>query len=116
VARTKQQRVDLLDLYPERAVDSELDGDSVVVLRPRFMSGPLARWLQPRLRRPHFRVHLDELGSFVWNRCDGRTTVGEIATEMEQHFGDQAEQAMQRLQRFLAELQRGKMIRLRGRI
>jgi hypothetical protein len=107
-----EEPVEVSACCPEQAVGSEPDGELVVVLRPRFMRGPLAWWLQPRLPRPYFKVHLDAVGTFVWKRCDGRTTVAEIARAMQERFGDDFEQAEERLQRFLFELERGKMIRM----
>lgn len=94
-------------------VDHEvIEDDLVVVLRPRYMSGPLARWLQPRLRKPNFRVRLDAIGSFVWQQCDGVRTVSQLVVAMEQHFGKKVEPALPRLRLFLGEMERGKMIRL----
>lgn len=104
---------ELLRALPRRLVQSEKDEEGrVVLLRPRFLRGPLAWWLQPLLRRPHFHIHLDELGTFVWDRCDGQTTVTEIAAAMETHFDEKAESAMERLRLFLGELGRGQMIQL----
>ncbi len=104
---------DLLLMRPRRLVGHEDTEDGrVVVLRPRFMRGPLAWWLQPRLTRPHFRVKLDEIGSFVWSRCDGHRTVGDIAAAMERQFGESAEKAAERLNMFLGELCRGGMIEM----
>jgi len=99
--------------YPEQAVGSELDGELVVLLRPRFTHGPLAWWLQPRLRNPFLRVRLDALGSFVWARCDGRTTVVEILRQMETELGGTQLQLERRLLVFLRQLERGEMVRLR---
>jgi hypothetical protein len=110
---SKPAPVDLADCYPERAVGHELDGEKVVLLRPRFIKGPFARWLQPRLRRPYFRVRLDDLGSFVWKLCDGMTKVSEIVTQLEAHFGEGEPQLAKRLAHFFYELERGQMIRMR---
>ena len=99
--------------YPVQSVGSEVAGELVVLLRPRFMSGPLAWWLQPRLARPYFRVRLDAVGSFIWDRCDGNTTVGQIAAGLEERFGDEVTPAMDRLRIFLRQLQDGQMIRVR---
>jgi hypothetical protein len=107
----RRNPLDLSQCYPQRAVDAELDGELVVLLRPRFMRGPLARWLQPRLRKPHFRVHLDALGSFVWNHCDGETSVAEIAEAMSRELSIQ-DQVVQRVVFFVRELERGRMIRV----
>lgn len=98
---------------PVQLVGFEMDGDRVVVLRPRFIKGPLARWLLPRLKNRHFKVHLDEIGTFVWNHCDGETTVAQILAGMEQHFGSDQTQLEKRLQMFLFELERGAMIEMR---
>ena len=108
----------LLDLTPVRLVNHEMTGDgTAVLLRPRFTWGPLARWLQPRLRSPYIKVKLDQLGTFVWLRCDGRNRVDKILEEMSSHFADEKtgrpmEQAVERLQLFLHHLCRGKMLRL----
>jgi hypothetical protein len=110
-ARRRKNQLDLIQCFPQRAVGAELDGELVVVLRPRFMRGPLARWLQPRLKRPYFRVHLDTLGSFVWNHCDGETSVAEIAEAMARELSVK-DQVVQRVVFFVRELERGKMIRV----
>ena len=55
------------------------DGDLVTVLVPKFTE-PLRAALVPCRcsPQPDFRVHLDDVGSFVWQQCDGRTTVRAI--------------------------------------
>jgi len=103
---------ELLSGRPERLVQAEQDGELVVLLRPRFQRGPLGRWLQPVLRRPYFRVHLDEVGSFIWSRCDGKTTVAELAEALEAQFGQRVAPATERLLTFVSELRRGGLIRL----
>lgn len=103
---------DLLARRPEPAVAAERDGERVVLLRPRFLRGPLAWWLQPVLPHPHFKVHLDEVGSFIWERCDGKTTVAEILAAMEAHFGERVTPALDRLALFLRQLEGGRLIRL----
>jgi hypothetical protein len=86
--------------------------ERAVLLVPRFRRGPLAKWLQPRLRRPHMRVKLDVYGSFVWKRCDGSTTFEQIAGEMRTTFGPSSEPAEERLKSFLILLYRDKFIEL----
>lgn len=100
---------DIAACYPRRAVGAEQDGERVVLLRPRYMSGLLARWVQPRLRKPHFRVRLDRLGSFVWNRCDGTTRVADIADAMASELSEE-DQVQHRVVLFVRELARGKMV------
>ena len=103
---------ELLGSRPERMVEAEPEGERFILLRPRFQRGPLGRWLQPLLKRPFFRVHLDEVGSFIWGRCDGETTLAELAEALEAQFGDRVAPATDRLLVFVSELRRGGLIRL----
>jgi len=79
----------LLDLLPlrvrtARACERDPD-DRVVVLVPRY-GGWIGRILQPRLRRPFFRLRLDAVGTFVWDRCDGERSGEAIACELAAAF------------------------------
>jgi len=60
------------------------------------------------------RVNLDELGSFVWSRCDGRRTAAEIAEELRQELGAGVEPAEQRLEQFLRRLLQSGLITVDG--
>lgn len=86
------------------------DGDKVVILRPKFENRWLGRWLLSRMKNPYYRVRLDTYGSCVWKNCDGKTTVGEIAENLKERFGDSIEPVYQRLAFFLNQLWRGKFI------
>ena len=110
MAGKSEEKPNLLACRPVRQVDSEEEDGQVVVLRPRFLRGPFAWWLQPRLKRPHFRVKLDAMGSFIWRRMDGETTVQQLAEAMEQEFGGDAAKAVERIEMFLGELARGEMV------
>lgn len=89
----------------------ERDGDDVVVFVPRAARGPLAarleRWLRPRPPR----LRLDAIGAFVWTRLDGRRTVADIAAELQEAFGARVEPAAERLEIFLGQLERGRLVR-----
>lgn len=103
--KTKTPR-NLFDLIPLRQIEFEQDDSHhVTLLIPKFRKGFLAYWLQPRLRRPLFRIKLDDYGSFVWLRCDGVNNVRTIGEEMKSHFGEAAEPVYDRISRFLQELE-----------
>ena len=103
----------LLDLAPVRLVESErTPEDRAILLRPKFTWKPLAKLLQPRLPRPYFKVHLDEIGTFVWDRIDGETTVGDMADAARAHFGEKIEPVHGRLKTFLAQLERNALIKI----
>ncbi len=111
--RTRAPAPNLLDLAPRREVQAVRSPEGrAILLRPKFHRGPLARWVQPRLRRPYYRIHLDEIGTFVWDHIDGATTVGAIAEGAREHFGERIEPIYDRLQLFLQQLEQGKMIKI----
>jgi hypothetical protein len=66
---------------PQHHAEDEPDG-RVTVLVPRFSGRWARRWVLPLFARQEVPLRLDELGSFVWRQCDGRTPVGEIATRL----------------------------------
>jgi len=125
---THSSKLNLLECRPVRQVQYELAPSGIIVLlRPRFTSGLLARWLQPRLKRPYVKITLDRIGSFVWTRCDGDKTVEEILEEMKASFGEERamdpngkkkghdpdrdmEHAPERLRLFLLHLKQNEMI------
>lgn len=101
------------DVVAKHAIDWEEGPDGgAVLLVPRFRKGPLARWLQPKLKRPNMRVKLDEIGSFAWRRMDGETPFGAIAGAMREHFGEKVEPAEERLEKFYTILCRDKFVEL----
>jgi hypothetical protein len=73
----------------------------------------LARWLQPRLRpeRAHFKVHLEDRGSWVWQQCDGHISVGEIAAGFKESFPAEHDQVDHRICQFIYQLEDNGFIR-----
>lgn len=113
--RSKTPReANLLDLVPERIGMSEPgEGALVTLLMPRFRHAFLRRLVEPRLRpdRRYFKLHLDDIGSAVWELCDGKRTVREIAETLAARFPDKlANQPYERLGTFLQQLERGRFI------
>lgn len=109
----KEGDIGLLDAIPERLIKWERDGEGklVVLLVPRFRRGPLKRWLQPRLKRPHMRVTLDEIGTAVWENCDGKKTVREISDILKERFGEKIEPLEPRMKVFFTQLFKSQFVR-----
>ena len=100
----------LLELVPLRAASWTEDDGRVVVEIPapsRPWREPLA-WLSSKMSTK--KVRLDEVGSFAWNRFDGRATVGEVAAALRERFGDRVEPAEERLGTLVRQLHRGRLI------
>jgi hypothetical protein len=97
--------VNLLDLRPARGARWERRPDGLVTLRvPRFRNRYLVRWLVPMLARPDITVRLDEEGSFVWDRCDGGTTVLAIAGQLQRKIGGKPDAVTDRVGRFVQQM------------
>jgi hypothetical protein len=104
----------LYELRPVRALEYETGADGLVsLLVPRFENRLLVRLLIPLLRRPTFRVRLDELGSFVWQQCDGSATVTEIAARAGAQFAGDPGDLLERTGAFVARLARERAVRMR---
>jgi len=110
---------DLSQLRPVRLADwSEREG-RIVLERPL----PPGRGVKGFLRRLSSltgvkRLRLDALGAFVWSRLDGEANAAEIARELHEELeaenGGDAEEAEQRVERFVLLLRREGLVGFPG--
>jgi Coenzyme PQQ synthesis protein D (PqqD) len=101
----------LLDLEPVRLAPwEERDGRAVVERLVPKDRGPGGWLLRVSFLTGVRKLRLDDLGSAVWLALDGATTVGEVAAQMRQRFGDGCEPAEERLQTFFSLLHRERLI------
>ncbi len=111
VGKKKRGEINLLDLIPTTIIGHEVNDAGVVTLHaPRFKSRILRRLLVPRLKRPFFKVELDDIGSTLWLLMDGERNVKEIALVMRERFGDRIEPCYDRMGMFLQQLERARFI------
>lgn len=105
----------LLDMMPRRLVQWTMveQGDRkglVNVSMPKFRNF-IGKHFCDALERPRdITVRLDSFGTFVWLRCDGRTTVEHIGEGLKKEFGKKVGPVFDRLAYFLMTLQRQQMI------
>lgn len=112
----RRKSVNLLELTPSKLVPWEPgENGTVVVLLPKFRNQFAVKWIMPRMKAPDIRIKLDKMGSFVWNLCDGKTTVAEIADRMVAEFGDSATAAHERIRTFLLSLEKADLVNLYDR-
>jgi len=104
----------LLRCLPEPAVDSETDDETgqIILIKPRYGQGWIGRLLTRRLAKPWVRVHLDDLGTWIWQRLDGERTLAELCEELRAEFPDQ-DKSEQRLLMFVRQLVGTGLMRLR---
>lgn len=68
--------------------------------------GVFNRIAQKILKKPKISyIHLDENGSFVWPLIDGKRTITEIGTLVDEHFGEKAHPLYERLAKFFQILE-----------
>jgi len=111
----KWRGVDFMGLVPEKACGwtSGERSSQVVVLQPRFKSGLMGRFLQPRLKeaKKYLRIPLEERGSFLWDLIDGRRTAGEMAEAFGREFPEEIDQVPQRVATYLYQMADNDLIR-----
>jgi len=103
MAKSNSRSADnLLDLIPVPSVDwGENPDGTVYIIKRKFKSGILIKWLKRFGISDVQRTHLDEFGSYVWKRCDGNRTVHEIGILLQEHFGKNIEPVFERLGAFI---------------
>ena len=103
----------LFALQPQRRARFERGADGLVtVLVPKFTSRLAVRWLVPLLARRDVAVRLDREGSFVWDRCDGGTTVESIAAQLHADLGGDEAAVGERVGRFVVRLAHASLVTL----
>ena len=111
----KARSPNLLDMRPRRLVEWTIEemGDRkglVNVSMPKFRNF-IGKHFCDALERPRdITVRLDPFGTFVWLRCDGKTTVEDIGEGLKKEFGKKVSPVFDRLAYFLMTLQRQQMI------
>lgn len=102
--------INLLDLVPVRAIEWQKAEGFVILLKPKFKNTFLARHLLPRMKSPHFKIKLDEIGSFFWENCDGIKNVKEISEIHHKKFAEKVEPLYDRISLFLQNLEKNGFI------
>lgn len=97
-----ESQINYLDLIPKRseALRWYNDRKERTVLEVEN-TGVFNRIAQKLFNRPRFsKVHLDEMGTFVWPLIDGEKTVTDIAALVKEHFGEKAEPLYPRIVKY----------------
>lgn len=85
------------------------DNGKVDIRIPKFRNEKFARWFIPRRKSLYHTLHLDELGSRVWIKIDGKKDIKEICNSPDfMHEDDRNE----RIGRFITQLYEARCIAL----
>jgi hypothetical protein len=103
--------VNLLELIPEQNIPSEKKENGLyILLKPKYSHPWFVKHILPRLKNPHYKIKLDDIGSFIWDHCNSRKTVKEISVKLKEKFGDKVEPLYERLGAFFQNLEKNKFI------
>jgi hypothetical protein len=109
----QEEPANLLTLKPKRNLEWETQPNAnVVLLIPKFRNRLLVKWFVPMLSKPNIRLKLDDRGSFVWQRCDGKTTIEEIGKQMSATFSEPLDSTYDRIGKFMQKFTRDKFLLL----
>ncbi len=110
-----QNMNDLLRCRPVPLMEWYTDETSgrVIIKRPRFITPVARKIIGPFMKSSHFLVKLDELGSVVWQNCDGNNSVQNIGERLLDKFGNDLDSVWERVSKFILQLNREKFIDLK---
>jgi len=90
---------------PGRTLDWQEDEDGKVFLLKEKSRNRIMKWLIDKAgKNQYFRIHLDRFGSQAWRMADGNLTISQITLAMEAEFGDELNDAPDRVTRFFTLL------------
>lgn len=111
------KNVNYLDLTPVRLMEVRLTDDGKIdILLPRFKSRFWNQVYKNSKKGEYIFIHLDDIGSAIWNSIDGNLSVQTICNEMKEKHPDNlqpAEETEKRVTDFLSLLYREKYISFR---
>jgi hypothetical protein len=109
--QNETEKINLLDLKPSRNLKWETgEKNEVILFVPKFQNRLLVKYVMPNIKRPYFRIKLDDHGSLIWNLCDGNTTVGNMADKLKEKFGENFDPTYERIGKFVNQLLRDKFL------
>ena len=105
--------LDQRPLRSEQLKWSEEDGSVVLQVENKGVWNRLA---QKILKKPKVSyIHLDEMGSFTWQLCNGEQTLIEIGKAVEERFGEDAQPLYERLVTYMQTLESYRFIHFDAR-
>ena len=104
-----------LDAVPVKnpEINFTKDDNGIVTLEIEN-KGLMNRVFQKLLKKPKITyIHMEELGSFVWQIIDGESDITALGKKVEEHFGDKANPLYERLSQYVKILESYNFITLK---
>jgi hypothetical protein len=103
---------DISQLIPFHNCKYEINEGLVTALFKQESRSFLDKLLFSKVNKVPSKIDFDEIGSFVWLQIDGKNNVEEITKKSLIHFGEEINPANERVELFIKELMRTKLITL----
>ncbi len=99
-------------LYPVRVCEYEIEDGLTVVHYVDPNPPKIIKWFFKKLAQKPQKIDLDEIGSYVWENCDGNNSVAEISNKLREKFGEKVEPAEERVTQFIHQMNGTQLIKL----
>ncbi|MFZ0391615.1 MAG: PqqD family protein, partial [Calditrichia bacterium] len=93
-----------LPLIPLQKIDFKSDEQKKITLLIPHEENWFTQRFLPKPKHPAKKLHLDEVGSAVWNLCDGIRTVQEICGKLQESFQEKVSPVEERTVLFLQQM------------
>lgn len=96
-----------LDKIPviSEKLSCKVNDDGIVTLAQEN-TGIMNKIAQKLFKKPKISyIHLDELGSFIWQLIDGETSIFKMGEPVKERFGEKAEPLYPRLAKYISILE-----------
>lgn len=103
---------EILDVYPVQVMEYEENDKLITVLYVNPNPNRFERLLFKKQLNKTKKIDFDDIGSFIWIKCDGKTKISEIIELVQKEFGEKIEHAEERVILFVKQLSRGRFINL----
>ena len=113
MAKKQENFLDYVPVINPKNTWDETDGKVVIHMVHRGFYAKIAQKFFHTPRVSH--IDLDEYGSYLWTRIDGEKTVGTLALELKEKFGENAEPLYDRLVKYIQILRNNQFILFRGK-
>ena len=109
--RGRKGKENFLDFIPVRNKKYDWDTEDGYVTVHVVHDGFYDKIAQKFFHRPRIsHIRLEEFGSFLWQKMDGRRSILELADLLKEEFGDKAEPLYPRVARYMRTLRNNRFI------
>jgi hypothetical protein len=109
---TEERLNEWLATIPVKNCDYFEDANGNFTLKALKSGNAILQKIIARISKsPHFKIKLDERGSFIWKHCDGKNSIGAICQLLEDKFGDEVKPTANRTIELFKSLYNHRLVR-----